>query len=154
MATLFLVRHAKAAERGTWTGADRDRPLVERGVKQAKRLVRALEPGATGLVAASPWLRCMQTAEPLAAAAGLEVVAEPRLGYDGTDVGGWILEAVAAYPDADLVAVSHGDLLPDFLYASGLGNPSMPRTGSLYRVGISAKGLGPVTYVDRAELRT
>lgn len=153
MATLLLVRHAKAADRETWDGLDRERPLVERGITQARRLVRALEPGATGVVAASPWVRCVQTAEPLAAAAGLEVVHEPRLGYDGTDVAGWILEAVAAHPGKDLVAVSHGDIIPDFLRSSGLGSALMPRTGSLFRVAISTQGLGPVTYVDRAELR-
>lgn len=154
MANLLLIRHAKAADRDTWTGADRERPLIERGHKQAQRLVRALDPDATALVAASPWLRCVQTAEPLAKAAGLDVVAEPRLGYDGTDLGGWVLEAVAAHPGRDLVAVSHGDLIPAFLSAVGLlGGNGMPRTGSLFRVRISAGGLGPAVYVDRAELR-
>src|SRR6266508_2069381 len=35
---VFLVRHAKAANRDVWTGGDRGRPLVERGRVQADRL--------------------------------------------------------------------------------------------------------------------
>lgn len=154
MANLLLVRHAKAADHDTWGGADRDRPLIDKGRRQATRLVAAIDPAATALVAASPWLRCVQTAEPLAAAAGLEVVADPRLGYDATDVAEWVLEAVATHPGRDLVAVSHGDLIPNYLAAAGmLGGNGMPRTGSFYRVVVSDTGLGPVTYVDRAELR-
>ena len=48
--TIFLVRHAKAADRDLWTGADRDRPLVDRGRSQAERLARALAPERPALV--------------------------------------------------------------------------------------------------------
>ena len=70
---VFLVRHAKAANRDVWTGGDRGRPLVERGRAQAERLAAALRHERPVLVAASPWLRCRQTAAPLAAAVGLQV---------------------------------------------------------------------------------
>ena len=39
---VFLVRHAKAADRYDWTGGDRDRPLIDKGRKQAERLAAAL----------------------------------------------------------------------------------------------------------------
>ena len=39
---VFLVRHAKAANRDDWTGGDRDRPLIDKGRKQADRLAAAL----------------------------------------------------------------------------------------------------------------
>ena len=45
---VFLVRHAKAANRDVWTGGDRDRPLVDRGRTQAERLALALRPAAHG----------------------------------------------------------------------------------------------------------
>ncbi len=51
--TLFLVRHAKAADRAGWSGADRDRPLTGRGRAQAERLALALAPERPVLVAAS-----------------------------------------------------------------------------------------------------
>jgi phosphohistidine phosphatase SixA len=158
--TLYLVRHAKAADRFEWTGPDRGRPLTGKGRQQAAWLAGALAGEPLALVAASPWLRCRQTAEPIAAAAGLEPTIDPRLGYDEPDVGGWVAAAVkAAEADPDrapgsLVAVGHGDLLPDFLAREGLlrGFPGF-RTGSLFKVPIADGQLGPVTYVDRAELR-
>src|SRR6266511_3492912 len=42
--TVFLVRHAKAADRETWDGADRDRPLIERGRLQADPLGLEVQP--------------------------------------------------------------------------------------------------------------
>ncbi|HKO85565.1 MAG TPA: phosphoglycerate mutase family protein, partial [Actinomycetota bacterium] len=82
---VFLVRHAKAANRFEWTGGDRDRPLIDKGRKQADRLAAALRREQPVLVAASPWLRCRQTAAPLAAAMGLRVELDDRLGYDAPD---------------------------------------------------------------------
>ena len=154
MTVLLLVRHAKAADRATWSGPDRDRPLIDKGRRQAERLAQALAGEPLGLVAASPWLRCVQTAEPLAAAAGTRVVADPRLGYDQPDLAAWVREALAAHPGQAVVAVGHGDLIPDFLLEAGLlrGWPAF-RTGSLFRVPVEGGRLGPATFVDRAELR-
>jgi len=151
--TVYLVRHGKAAPQGG-EYRDRERPLIDDGRKQAKRLAAALAGEGVALVAASPWLRCVQTGEPLAAAAGLEVVADPRLGYDETDVAGWVTEAVRAHAGRAVVAIGHADLLPEFLYDNGLlaGMPSL-RTGSLFKVPVTDGQLGPVDYVDRAELR-
>jgi 8-oxo-dGTP diphosphatase len=154
MSTLFLIRHAKAADRFEWTGADRDRPLSGKGRHQAERIAAALADEPIALVAASPWLRCVQTAEPLAAAAGLTVTPDPRLGYGGPDLADWVVEAAGAHPGKDLVAVGHGDLIPEFLLDAGLlrGMPAF-RTGSLFRVELQGGRLGPAAYVDRAELR-
>lgn len=62
--TFVLVRHALASERAPGGGADADRPLVAKGVAQARRLAAALE--AWGLrpdrVLASPWRRATETA--------------------------------------------------------------------------------------------
>jgi 8-oxo-dGTP diphosphatase len=150
---LYLVRHAKAADRLEFDGPDRERPLIGKGRGQAERLAAALGGEPIGLIAASPWLRCLETAAPLAEAAGLEVVPDPRLGYDQPDVRSWVAEALDANPGRSVVAVSHGDLLPEFLFSVGLlrGMPSF-RTGSLFRVEVGDGNLGPVTYVDRAEL--
>jgi 8-oxo-dGTP diphosphatase len=150
--TVFLVRHAKAAGREDWVGADRDRPLVKRGRAQAERLALALAPERPLLLAASPWLRCVETAEPLAEALGLEVTRDQRLGYDGPDLEGWMREA-AAHPGGAAVAVGHGDLIPHYLLRAGLlrGVPRF-RTGSLFRVRLGGEGSVEVTYVDRSEL--
>jgi broad specificity phosphatase PhoE len=151
---VFLVRHAKAANRYDWAGGDRDRPLIDKGRKQADRLAAALQREQPVLVAASPWLRCRQTAAPLAAAMGLGVELDDRLGYDAPDVAGWVKAAAADHPGQAVVGVSHGDLIPEFLLRAGLvgGYPSL-RTGSLARLEVSGGRVGGCALVDRKELK-
>jgi 8-oxo-(d)GTP phosphatase len=151
---VFLVRHAKAADRGGWSGGDHDRPLVDRGRRQAERLAEALRREQPVLVAASPWLRCRQTAAPLAAAVGQRVELDDRLGYDAPDVAGWVRAAAADHPGEAVVGVSHGDLIPEYLLGVGLveGYPSL-RTGSLARLEVSRGRVARVDLVDRKELK-
>jgi broad specificity phosphatase PhoE len=151
---VFLVRHAKAADRGEWTGSDRDRPLVGKGRKQADRLAAALRREQPVLVAASPWLRCRQTAAPLAAAMGLRVELDDRLGYDAADVAGWVRAAGREHPGQAVVGVSHGDLIPMYLLQAGLveGFPDF-RTGSLFRLEVAGTRVGQVQLVDRKQLK-
>ncbi len=66
MATFYVVRHAKAGSRGHWTGDDRKRPLSKKGQKQAEDLVSVFEPYPIAGIFSSPFLRCLQTVEPLA----------------------------------------------------------------------------------------
>ncbi len=80
MAELYLIRHGQTA----WNKEERiqgteDVPLDETGVAQAGGLVGRLRGVRLRAVYASPLRRAMQTAQPLAAAAGLTVQADPRL---------------------------------------------------------------------------
>jgi broad specificity phosphatase PhoE len=155
MATVvFLVRHAKAADRYEWTGGDRDRPLIDRGRRQAERLARALRREQPVLVAASPWLRCRQTAAPLAATMGLQVELDDRLGYDAPDIAGWVRATARDHPGEAVVGVGHGDLIPIYLMQTGKlsGFPDF-RTGSLFRLEVSQGRVGEVTLVDRKQLK-
>ena len=151
---VFLVRHAKAADRFDWTGGDRDRPLIDKGRKQADRLAAALRREEPVLVAASPWLRCRQTAAPLAAAVGLQVELDDRLGYDAPDLAGWVLAAAREHPGEAVVGVSHGDLIPLYLLrerlVSGLDEF---RTGSLFRLEAGPDRVTSAVLVDRKELK-
>ena len=151
---VILVRHAKAADRFDWTGGDRDRPLIDKGRKQADRLAAAVRREEPVLVAASPWLRCRQTAAPLAAALGLQVELDDRLGYDAPDVAGWVRAAAGDHPGQAVVGVSHGDLIPDYLLRAGLldGFPNL-RTGSLVRLEVAGGRVAGVELVDRKELK-
>jgi 8-oxo-dGTP diphosphatase len=153
--TLYLVRHAKAADRFEFSGRDRDRPLTHKGRDQAAWLAGALADQDLAVVAASPWLRCQQTADALAEAAGLQVTVDPRLGYDQPDVAGWVADTLARDGGGRVaIAVGHGDLLPDFLHGAGLlrGLPGF-RTGSAYKVTLDGGHLTEATYLDRADLR-
>src|SRR5688500_5133995 len=76
---LYLVRHAKAGNRHHWTGDDVERPLSPKGQAQADGLAKALDGVPLTRVLSSPYVRCVQTVEPLAAAHGLEVEETPAL---------------------------------------------------------------------------
>jgi broad specificity phosphatase PhoE len=152
--TVFLVRHAKAAAREEWTGGDRGRPLVDKGRRQADLLAAALRREQPVLVASSPWLRCRQTAAPLAAALGLPVELDDRLGYDAPDLGGWVKAAAGDHPGQAVVGVSHGDLIPLYLLrARLLDDVPQFRTGSLFRLEVSQGRVGEVELVDRKQLK-
>jgi 8-oxo-dGTP diphosphatase len=85
--TFYVVRHAKAGSRGHWSGDDKLRPLSKKGLQQAEALVSVLEPFPIAAVFASPFLRCVQTVEPLARARKLPLKQSPALseghGLDG-----------------------------------------------------------------------
>jgi broad specificity phosphatase PhoE len=151
---IFLVRHAKAANRFEWTGGDRGRPLIDKGRRQADRLAAALLREQPVLVAASPWLRCRQTAAPLATAMGLQVELDDRLGYDAPDLAAWVRAAVREHPGEAVIGVSHGDLIPMYLFQTGLvdGFPEF-RTGSLFRLEAGREGVAKIELIDRRELK-
>ena len=70
---LLFVRHASAGEREKWVGDDPLRPLDEKGRRQAVELVTKLEPYAVARILSSPFVRCVQTVEPLATARELAI---------------------------------------------------------------------------------
>jgi len=112
---IFLVRHAKAGQRDDSNGDDMQRPLSKAGWAQANALVTPLiKAGATGALLASPYVRCMQTLEPLAAALDLTVVADDRLA-EAQPLNA-MLEMIAEQPDG-AVLCSHGDMIPDTMAA-------------------------------------
>lgn len=79
---VLLVRHADAGHRSDFDGPDIARPLVDRGVRQAHRLVPLLTGFGPTRVLSAPALRCVQTVEPLARALGLDVEKAPMFGED------------------------------------------------------------------------
>jgi phosphohistidine phosphatase len=80
---LWLLRHADAAS-GT---PDSDRPLTERGVRQAQAVGRALERLGVALdvCLTSPKVRSVETARLATERIGVEVVVEPRLAGEPFD---------------------------------------------------------------------
>ena len=107
---LHLVRHAKAGNRHHWEGDDAERPLSRKGRDQAEGLAKALADVRISRVLSSPYLRCVQTVEPLAAAHGLEVERTAALA-EGEPFEP-VLELLARLPD-HAVLCAHGDLVPD-----------------------------------------
>jgi phosphohistidine phosphatase SixA len=145
--SLYLVRHAKAGERSAWTGPDEERPLSTAGWKQArklgKRLAEASSTTATPkTLVSSPFVRCMQTLEPLGERLGLEVVPDLRLSegacFEDT------LDLLDELPDGSVLC-SHGDVIPDTVSAlvrRGLEVRSQPdwRKASVWVIDRNAAG--------------
>jgi 8-oxo-(d)GTP phosphatase len=103
---LLVVRHASAGDRDAWDGDDAQRPLDDQGRRQADELVQTLEPYAVARILSSPFVRSVQTVEPLAAARGLEVETTDVLA-DGAGADGVrrLLEELAGSP---VVLCGHG----------------------------------------------
>ena len=105
--TAYLVRHAKAGSRERWTRPDHERPLTDAGWRQAEGLVQLLDTSAIRRVLSSPYVRCVQTVEPLAKACGVRVETDDRL-VEGADPD----EALQLMADsAGAVFCSHGDII-------------------------------------------
>ncbi len=114
MARLYLIRHGKPA--AVWGGDDDDPGLDEAGQAQARAArdwLMALPPGERpDKVVSSPLRRCRETAEPTAAALGVTVEIDARVGEIPTpsglateDRGPWLRKAFAgtwAEIDGDL----------------------------------------------------
>jgi phosphohistidine phosphatase SixA len=79
---LLVIRHGRAGDSSEWEGDDRLRPLDKRGRRQADSLVESLAPFAIASILSSPYDRCVQTVEPLAAARGLPIESREELGED------------------------------------------------------------------------
>ena len=108
MITVCLVRHAKAGDRETWEGDDRQRPLTRKGHKQADALVQTLAAFDVRRVLSSPYLRCIQTVKPLAKQRGLPVEETPALA-EGADLAD--VFAIMHTLDGTTVLCGHGDVI-------------------------------------------
>jgi 8-oxo-(d)GTP phosphatase len=106
---MLLLRHAWAGHKETWVGDDdRDRPLDERGRAQAEELVERLAPYTIEAIYTSPYRRCVQTVEPLAAALDLAIEKREELSEELQDSEG--AELVRVLAGRDVVVCGHGGL--------------------------------------------
>jgi broad specificity phosphatase PhoE len=111
--TVYLVRHAKAGSRDKWVGRDEDRPLSKAGQRQADAMAHALQDGVTKIVS-SPFVRCRQTVEPLAARRGVTIEAADELAEGATlDDAVTLFDKVAS---ENAVLCSHGDVIGALLH--------------------------------------
>jgi 8-oxo-dGTP diphosphatase len=108
VATFYVVRHAKAGSRSHWEGDDRKRPLSKKGALQAEAIALLGNLGIASIFS-SPYLRCMQTVEPLARKLRLDVTPASDLA-EGRGLRG--LYRFFDDPALDrTVLCTHGDLM-------------------------------------------
>ena len=105
---LLVIRHGRAGDSSEWEGDDRLRPLDKRGRRQAEALVESLAPFAIARILSSPYDRCVQTVEPLAAARGLPIETREELGEDRQSGDGAALARSLAGEDVAICV--HGGL--------------------------------------------
>ncbi len=111
---IYLVRHAKAGERRVWRGDDEARPLSKHGWKQAESIAKRLvEKGASSLYS-SPYIRCVQTVEPLAGQLGIDIRMDRRLAE--AEPFEPVLELLGEV-EGGAVLCSHGDIIPETIDA-------------------------------------
>jgi len=112
--SLFVVRHAKAGQRSSWDGDDLSRPLSASGRKQADALAERLAPERPSGLYVSPFVRCVQTLEPLGSLLGIDVLPDERLA-EGASMES-VLELFGEVGDRSVLC-SHGDVIPELIGA-------------------------------------
>ena len=147
---LHLLRHAHAGDPERWHGDDAERPLSEKGRRQAERLGRLLAASddAPDLFITSPKVRARETAEMVAGALKVPVVVDRRLG-GGLDLS-TLSEILTAHADGERPCVVGHD--PDFSELAGslVGLPMPLRKGALARIDLSgevAAGAGTLRWL-------
>ena len=140
--TLFVVRHAAAGSRQHWTDPDHIRPLTKKGWQQAHALADRLASEGIERLLSSPYMRCMQTLEPLGEKLGIPVEAHPALAEGGG--GHATLQLLDELSNCNAALSSHGDVIPSTIFAladtgTELSDPIyFCKKGSIWAVNIIA----------------
>jgi len=156
LATVLLVRHAKAGSRAEWQDADELRPLSRNGQKQLPG-IRVLGPVyGVDRVFSAPLVRCVRTVQPVADDLGTKVVEEESLSEKayagGAEAGvGRLLEIATG--DGVPMICSQGGVIPDLVFrlaaASGLplSRPAAKK-GSVWALFFSGTRLAAADYIQ------
>jgi 8-oxo-dGTP diphosphatase len=110
MGTVHLIRHAKAKNRDTWVELDSLRPLGKRGRREAEAIATRLAEERLERLVSSPFMRCVQTLEPLAVTLDLPIETTELLaeGADGRRAAELLLSLAGS---GAIACCTHGDVL-------------------------------------------
>jgi phosphohistidine phosphatase SixA len=142
---VYLVRHAERADDGT-----PDPPLSEAGRRRAEQLVHVLADAKLTAVYSTDFQRTRQTAQPLAAALGLEVTS-----YDPAQLDAFAAQLAQA--SGPVLVVGHSNTTPDLVTLLG-GDPISPipedEFDRLYVVFVGGTGATPSALIRFGEPST
>ena len=168
---IYIVRHAHAVAREAWAGPDRDRPLTERGVKEARAIAHRFDAAPIGSpvrkhgtrelrptsLMSSHAERCLATLQPLASACRLPILAVDFLseGADATELLVQLKNMAAA--GGAPVLCSHGDViwaLVEVLAAAGASFSELAevRKGSILVLETEAGTIESARYIPPAKV--
>lgn len=127
---IILLRHGKAMPPENWDGPDHTRPLLHRGLLQARNVAAGIKAFGPSLAVSSPAARCLATIEPFIEISGVELKTSKSISQDayeskGTKASAAIEKRVAK--KTPTVFCSHGPVLPQLVSAAaqiGHGGPS------------------------------
>jgi phosphohistidine phosphatase SixA len=111
---VLLIRHADAGPRRDWPGTDQERGLSKKGRRQADALVPVVEKYAPVRLLSSPYLRCVNTLKPAAAALDLNIEVHEELAEGRAEEA---LRLIRALAGEDVALCTHGDVIPEVLTA-------------------------------------
>jgi 8-oxo-dGTP diphosphatase len=148
---LYLIRHAKAGHREQWGEPDHLRPLTKSGRRQADALVPLFSKQRFYRLLSSPYVRCVQTLEPLAQSRGLHVETADELA-EGSSVGETVKLMLAVSAEGPAALSTHGDVMEnvlDSLQSRGveIAGPLELRKGSTWIIDVSNGGFASARYV-------
>lgn len=112
---VLLVRHARAGSRKHWEGPDIERPLSKKGRRQAEGLVDMLTRYPIDALVSSPYVRCVQTIEPVAEKLKLRIEERSELAEGGPVDA--LLKLIRDAGGSTVVWCTHGDIVPAVLEA-------------------------------------
>ena len=118
---VYWVRYARAVARSDWQGDGLLRPLSERGLLEAESLAAHLAADPPTRVISAPALRCQQTVEPAAVAAGVAVEVEERLAEG--ELIARVLELLPTATNGPLLCCTHADVIESLLRVLELAEP-------------------------------
>ena len=136
---ILLVRHAKAGDRARWTGDDRLRPLDGRGRRQADALVPPLAGYLLTRLVSSPYVRCVQTLEPLSGRLAMPVERDQALS-EGASIEE-VRALLGRLGPGPVVLCTHGDIVEGLL-----GDEAPKKKGSTWVLTRGDGGIRPVRY--------
>jgi phosphohistidine phosphatase SixA len=110
VSAVHLIRHAKAKNRLTWEEPDHLRPLTKRGRREAKAIAERLGAEPITRLVSSPFIRCLQTLEPLALVLDLPIETTDQFaeGADGAQASDLLLSLAG---NDTIACCTHGDVL-------------------------------------------
>jgi 8-oxo-dGTP diphosphatase len=138
--SILLLRHATAGHRSGWKGADELRPLDKRGRHQTELLVESLAAYPVTRILTSPYVRCVQTVEPLAARLRLPV--EPRVELGEGIQSAAVRALLAELREETPIVCTHGDVILDLI-----GWERVAKKGSTWILEPDGDGFAPAVYL-------